>query len=203
MSEENTLRTLRTFTVKTEEETVNRFKTLKEQLGIATDSQMLTELLDRLEQPQKVNDRTKALQQQLEEASRKYDGEHAINEQLNTKIADLQHQLEEANGTANHNAEEANRQQLEMQQQIDSLTLKENQAVISFTPDNLKVLDLVCARESSRRQQSWSRSHVINYFINARFVRGLLNGDLQSVSDSELRRLGISLKNPGKEDFEL
>ena len=203
MSNDNPLKPLKSITIKTEEDSVNRFNNLREAVGISTSGQFFTELLDRYEQPQRIGDRTRELEEQLQQLQTKYDGEKAINEQLDSQLAALRHQNEELQGTANSNAEEANRLQLEHERQLAELAPKENQVLISFTPDNLRVLDLVCPRESKRRGQQWSRSHVINYFINARFVRGLLNGDLQSIPDSELRRMGVSLKNPGKEEFDL
>lgn len=203
MSNESPLKALKTFSIKTEEETVARFKQLRESVGIATDGQYLTELLDRYEQPQRVADRTKELEVHISSLEAALDEVKLERDTQRQRIAELEKSLAEAQSQANDNAQQADRLQLEHEKQLQELQLGEHQAVVSFTPDNLRVLDLVCARESKRRGQQWSRSHVINYFINARFVRGLLNGDLQSIPDSELRRLGVSLKSPGKEDFDL
>lgn len=200
---DTTLKPLKTFSLKCEEETVDRFKHLKEELGFATDGQLMTALVDRFEQPQKVVDRTKELEAERDSLKAALEEVKLDRDALVRTNEELQQQLDAADARANSNAEAANQKQLEYEKQLADLQPKDNQAVISFTPDNLRVLDIVCARESKRRNQQWSRSHVINYFINARFVRGLLNGDLESVSDSELRKAGISLKRPGKEDFEL
>lgn len=200
---DTTLKPLKTFSLKCEEETVDRFKHLKEELGFATDGQLMTALVDRFEQPQKVVDRTKELEAERDSLKAALEEVKFDRDALLRTNEELRQQLDAADARANSNAEAANQKQLEYEQQLADLQPKDNQAVISFTPDNLRVLDIVCARESKRRNQQWSRSHVINYFINARFVRGLLNGDLESVSDSELRKAGISLKRPGKEDFEL
>lgn len=200
---DTTLKPLKTFSLKCEEETVDRFKHLKEELGFATDGQLMTALVDRFEQPQKVVDRTKELEAERDSLKAALEEVKLDRDALVRTNEELRQQLDAADARANSNAEAANQKQLEYEKQLADLQPKDNQAVISFTPDNLRVLDIVCARESKRRNQQWSRSHVINYFINARFVRGLLNGDLESVSDSELRKAGISLKRPGKEDFEL
>lgn len=200
---DTTLKPLKTFSLKCEEETVDRFKHLKEELGFATDGQLMTALVDRFEQPQKVVDRTKELEAERDSLKAALEEVKLDRDALVRTNEELRQQLDAADAQANSNAEAANQKQLEYEQQLADLQPKDNQAVISFTPDNLRVLDIVCARESKRRNQQWSRSHVVNYFINARFVRGLLNGDLESVSDSELRKAGISLKRPGKEDFEL
>lgn len=200
---DTTLKPLKTFSLKCEEETVDRFKHLKEELGFATDGQLMTALVDRFEQPQKVVDRTKELEAERDSLKAALEEVKLDRDALVRTNEELLQQLDAADARANSNAEAANQKQLEYEKQLADLQPKDNQAVISFTPDNLRVLDIVCARESKRRNQQWSRSHVINYFINARFVRGLLNGDFESVSDSELRKAGISLKRPGKEDFEL
>jgi hypothetical protein len=77
--------------------------------------------------------------------------------------------------------------------------LKEGEIRVFILPDNLKALDFVCARESRRRRQNWSRSHVINHFIYNRFILGNCNGDLQSISDSDCRKMGISMKSRNSE----
>lgn len=200
---DTTLKPLKTFSLKCEEETVDRFKHLKEELGFATDGQLMTALVDRFEQPQKVADRSRELEAERDSLKAALDEVKLDRDALVRTNEELRQQLDAADARANSNAEAANLKQLEYEKQLADLQPKDNQAVISFTLDNLRVLDIVCARESKRRGQQWSRSHVVNYFINARFVRGLLNGDLESVSDSELRKAGISLKRPGKEDFEL
>lgn len=203
MSEENLIKPLKSFTVKTEEEVVNRFKNLKDQLGITTDGQMLSTLIDRFEQPQRVNDRTRELTEKMDNYQRLLTESNQECDRQKEQIAALEHQLAEANGTANANAEAAAAQQLAFQKQLDELKPGENQRVVSFTPDNLKVLEYVAARESKRRRQEWSISHIINFFIYARFIKGMLNGDLGSVSDSELKNIGINLKIKAKEAVEI
>ncbi|MBQ9473283.1 MAG: hypothetical protein IJU81_02595 [Bacteroidales bacterium] len=187
---------LKTFSVKTEQDTIDRFHSLKEQSGVSTDSQFLEAVLDRFEQPQRLQDRTDQLQQRIDELTQLLDAQQQTGRQL-------QAQLDEAQRQAATDADAATLLRQQSEQRIAQLTPADNQALITFSPDNLRVLDLVCTRESQRRHQQWSRSHVINYFINARFVRGLLNGDLQSVPDADLWRLGINVGGKGKEDFEL
>lgn len=203
MENEGNIKKLASLTIKTEQEEVDRFARLKEELGIMTSGQLLTELLDRVMQPQRINDRTKELTEKADNLQQLLtEAESTKNTQLK-RIADLEQQLAEAQATANHNAEAANATQLEMQQRIDGLTLKDNQRVVSFTNDNLQVLEYVAARESKRRKQEWSISHIINFFIYARFIKGMLNGDLGSVSDSELKKIGINLKIKAKEAVEI
>lgn len=196
MEEENTLKPLKKFTVNTEEDTIARFKNLKEMSGISTDGQFFGALVDRYEQPQRVADRTRELQQKLDAAN-------ATIAQKDSELADLRQQLATAQGDANKNAERANQLQLENEQRVAELTPGENQRVVSFTPDNIRVLEYVAARESRRRGQPWSISHVVNFFVYARFIKGMLNGDLGSVSDAELRKLGVNLKTKAKEAVEI
>lgn len=196
MEEENTLKPLKKFTVNTEEDTIARFKNLKEMSGISTDGQFFGALVDRYEQPQRVADRTRELQQKLDAAN-------ATIVQKDSELADLRQQLATAQGDANKNAERANQLQMESEQRVAELTPGENQRVVSFTPDNIRVLEYVAARESRRRGQPWSISHVVNFFVYARFIKGMLNGDLGSVSDAELRKLGVNLKTKAKEAVEI
>ena len=217
MSDEKVVKTLKSLTIKTEDETIERFNVLKEELGVATSGQMLTEMLDRMEQPQRIADHSKELQaeidrqrQQAAEWQNKYDAEHAINEglqaeneKLHGKVDELTGQVEEERARANQNAVSADAHELELQQHIDDLTLKAGQQVVTFTEDNLKVIQYVAARESKRRRQPWSISHVINWIVYARFIKGMLNADLEAVSDGELRRMGVNLKTKAKEAVEV
>lgn len=215
---------LKTLSMKTEAETIDRFNQLREQAGLHTANQMLVELLDRYEEPIRVNADIKELRKEMNlmqseldahklkvaDLTRELDAEKqekerqiAENQDKERQIDALQQQLSEAQAQANQNAEAATATQLEMQQRIDNLTPQENQRVVSFTADNLKVLEYVAARESKRRNQAWSISHIINFFVYARFVKGMLNGDLGSVSDSELRKMGVSLKTKAKGAVEI
>lgn len=210
MDEKTNIKTLSTLSIKTEPETVDRFNRLKEELNIMTSGQLLTEMLDRIEQPQRIADRTKelenqitVLQQQLADSEKRSTDAASVNDQLESKIEGLQRQLEETTSKANHNAEVAEAQQMAFNKQLEDIKPKENQRVVTFTPDNLKVIELVAARESKRRKQAWSISHVINFFIFARFVKGMLNGDMEAVGDSELRKIGVSLKTKAREAVEI
>lgn len=54
---------------------------------------------------------------------------------------------------------------------------------ITIDPLNLKLLQYVADREGKRRNQDWTISDVINFFVHCRFEKGNLNGDLKSVPD--------------------
>lgn len=143
-----------------------------------------------------------------------------------SKIAALQQELEEtkaqlsaAQNTANANAEAANQQQLayearlnDLQQQSDAKNLKEGQHIIDFRPGYYQVVQRVAELEGPRRNQRWTAADVINFFIYSRFVKGSLNGDLKSLSDSEVRKieqqLGMSFalkkgSSPEKKEVDL
>lgn len=176
-------------------ETLDIYNKIKIQLDAVTDAEAFTQILSRFYQPLKVDAenvaKIKDLEQQLSAAT-------AEREQL-------RQQLEESDARANHNAEEANRQQLEHESAMEALraeseakNLKETQRVVDFVPDCLKAVEIVAARESKRRNQQWTVSHVINFFIHSRFINGDLNGDLKALSDDECRKNGIALKQPSK-----
>lgn len=165
------------------------------------EGQVFEELVERYSRPIRTNEENAAKVEQLT----------AEAETLKARIAELEEQLASAEATANSNAETANAQQLEYEQRIQAMTdeaaskaLKETERVVSFIPDCLKAVEAVAARESKRRGQPWTVSHVINFFIDSRFIKGNLNGDLSALSDSECKKLGIALNlKPSKINVDL
>ena len=166
------------------------------------------ELVNRYSHPLKVGEEKAA---EAERLTARVAELEAVLAERETLMNDLQSKLEEAERTVNSNAEGANAQQLEyesrigeMEAALKSKELKDGQRVVSFVPDCLKAVEAVAARESQRRGQRWTVSHVINFFIHSRFINGTLNGDLAALSDGECRRLGISLdKKPSKMEVDL
>lgn len=184
-------------TIKVEPADLEIFNQVKqamtEQQGAVTDTAVFSEIVNRYNTPFKTNSENAEKVQHLT----------ATVEEQNRRIEELEQQLAEARNNANSNAEAANQQQLEYESRIHAMEeeraagqLKETQRVVSFLPDCLKAVEAVAVRESKRRGQDWSVSHVINFFIHSRFIKGQLNGDLKSLSDSECKQLGISLGKP-------
>lgn len=138
---------------------------------------------------------------------------------LQQELDDTKAKLEEAQKTANANAEAANQQQLDyesklsdLQQQSDAKNLKEGQHIIDFRPGYYEVVERVAELEGPRRNQQWTAADVINFFIYSRFVKGTLNGNLRALSDSEVRKmeqqLGVSFdvrkaNKPEKKEVDL
>lgn len=176
-------------------ELFNRVKeTLRDNFGRnVSDTEVFSEVMNRYFIPQKQNHESAQMIQERD-----------------ATIADLQKQLsakcqelEEARADANTNAENANNQQLDyenrlkqLQQDVDSKTLKEGEHVITFRPGYFEVLQRVAELEGKRRNQPWTPADVIGFFTYSRFVLGNLNGDLNALPDSECRKieqqLGIS-----------
>lgn len=174
-----------------EAEYVDKFNRLKEQCGYTSDARFLQDMLDRFENPQRVEDRTRQLEDELQaKVDRIAQLEKELDEAKATVVT-LEHDSAEARTAA---AAELQAAKNEMEQYRADNELKEGEIRVFILPDNLKALDFVCARESRRRRQNWSRSHVINHFIYNRFILGNCNGDLQSISDTDCRKMGISLK---------
>jgi len=138
---------------------------------------------------------------------------------LQQELDDTKAKLEDAQKTANANAEAANQQQLayearlsDLQQQSDAKNLKEGQHIIDFRPGYYEVVERVAELEGPRRNQQWTAADVINFFIYSRFVKGTLNGNLRALSDSEVRKmeqqLGVSFdvrkaNKPEKKEVDL
>lgn len=192
-------------TIKVEPEDLKIFDDIKdamtEQQGAVTDTAVFSEIINRYNTP---------LRTDKENAETVKVLQGTVNEQ-NNRIAELEQQLAESQQNANNNAETANLQQMEYEQRIQNLEaeraagqLKETQRVVDFLPDCLKAVEAVASRESHRRNQTWTVSHVINFFIHSRFIRGQLNGDLKSLSDAECKKLGIATGKAQKmEDAEI
>lgn len=191
------MRALAQFSVRCEKEAVDGFNDIHDRLGFSTKGETFGEVIERFRLPQVVADRTKELEQQLNDANAEVERLRGLVGTLDSEAVDLRRRVDEATARDNDNSRQYERNCQDMQQQIDSLQQELEQArsashlpdgsvVIAFTAENLAVLDHVCNRESRRRNATWSRSHVINHFINSRFVKGELNGDLRSVSDSDI-----------------
>lgn len=179
-----------------EAEYVDKFNHLKEQCGYTSDARFLQDMLDRFENPQRVEDRTRQLEEELQaKVDRIAQLEKELDEAKATVVT-LEHDNAEARTAA---AAELQAAKNEMEQYRADNELKEGEIRVFILPDNLKALDFVCARESRRRRQNWSRSHVINHFIYNRFILGNCNGDLLSISDTDCRKMGISMKTRNSE----
>lgn len=179
-----------------EAEYVDKFNRLKEQCGYTSDARFLQDMLDRFENPQRVEDRTRQLEDELQA---KVDRIAQLEKELDeAKAAILQMEADTRTANEQHTAalDEARRNFDTYRADND---LKEGEIRVFILPDNLKALDFVCARESRRRRQNWSRSHVINHFIYNRFILGNCNGDLLSISDTDCRKMGISMKTRNSE----
>ena len=166
----------------------NRVKeTLEESFGRKVpDTEVFAEVMNRYYLPQKQN---QAASQQIQERD-------TLIADLRQQLAEAQRQLEQARTDANTNAENANSQQLDyenrlqqLQQDVDSKTLKEGEHVIAFRPGYFEVLQRVAELEGKRRNQPWTPADVIGFFTYSRFILGNLNGDLNALPDSECRKI--------------
>lgn len=171
------------------------YKKIKDELALPTDAQVFAQLIQTFYDPVKVKDETAELRNRLAELTDKNTALLAEKALLEEGKSELERQLKESEAQRNENAEAASRLQLEHEAEMENMKLKENQHVLSILPDNWTALEMVAARDTKRREKPWSVSHVVNYFVHFRFIKGSLNGDLKSLSDSELKAAGIE---PGK-----
>ena len=202
---ENKIRALAQLTVRCEEADRIRFDEFHDALGFATKGETISAIFDRFELPQKVEDRTGELQNEIDNLRRIVAELEKNTADLKTENDNLRQDLDIANSVINDANNKYSTENTTLQSTITRLEhelnearkaahLPDDSAVIAFTPENLAVLDYVCNRESKRRNAPWSRSHVINHFINSRFIKGELNGDLRSVSDSDIEKIRKALK---------
>lgn len=181
-------------TIRCESEHLELFAKVKasmqETFPVVNDTMVFGEVMERYFMPIKQNGEAENLRQELEAA--------------HGEVERLKAELEAAHAAANQNAEAANQQQLAHEQQLaemnatlEAKNLKEGEHVVKFRPGYYEVLERVAEIEGKRRNQPWTADDVICFFVFARFVKGQLNGNLQSLPDSECRKieqqLGISL----------
>lgn len=180
------------FSVRARQEDVDNFKEIQHALGDPTAAEVFSNIVTRYNMPLRTNEENARRVQQLEEENTNLRQQV---EERDTTIESLRQRLADAEARANDNAQAADQQQLAYEQQLQDLALKDNQRVVAFLPDCLKAVEAVAVRESQRRGQEWTVSHVINFFIHSRFIKGQLNGDLKSLSDAECKKLGIAVNN--------
>lgn len=181
------------FSIRARQEDVNNFREIQHSLGDPTAAEVFSNVVTRYNMPLRTNEENARRVQHLEEENATLQKQV---EERDTTIESLRQGLADAEARANDNAQAADQQQLAYEKQLRDLALKDNQRIVAFLPDCLKAVEAVAERESRRRNQEWSVSHVINFFIHSRFIKGQLNGDLKSLSDSECKQLGISLGKP-------
>ncbi len=188
---------MKTFSIKIEKENEIRFNKIHEALDNNVKGQTFATLLDRFEKPLQVADRTKALEEEL--AAARAEAER-LQEQCRALMGERD-DLQQLCESTRQELASAHNEQLQTAEALQterparaSEQRKENEVRLVILPDNLKALDYVAARESKRRNQMWSRSHVVNHFIFSRFVKGELNGDLNSIPDSDVRKMGIATR---------
>ena len=115
------------------------------------------------------------------------------------KIQELQQELDNEKQKSISN--KAEKERAEHALTILQGTLQGNKIVatgvtaLQLDPINIKILEYVAEREGKRRDQEWSTSDVVNYFIHSRFEKGALNGDLHSVPDSIIAEMRKELEN--------
>jgi hypothetical protein len=72
--------------------------------------------------------------------------------------------------------------------------LQPNEMIVALDPLNKLVVEYVAQTEGKRRGQDWQPEDVINYFIYSRFVKGELNGNLDSVPDNVILKFKKELQ---------
>lgn len=178
------------FSIRARQEDVDNFREIQHSLGDPTAAEVFSNVVTRYNMPLRTNEENARRVQHLEEENATLQKQV---EERDTTIESLRQRLADAEARANDNAQAADQQQLAYEKQLRDLALKDNQRVVAFLPDCLKAVEAVAERESQRRNQEWSVSHVINFFIHSRFIKGQLNGDLKSLSDAECKKLGIAV----------
>jgi len=163
-----------------------------EELGARDAEEFFQTILDQQYHPVKINEENVKKVQALQKIVT--DSETAT-EIYNKKLSDME---------AKHNAEkeslqsENDRLKTEISELINRHKLPEYSKVITFEPLNYLCLQYVVNKFTNQRkckQEEWTPEMVINYFIVERLIKGTINGDIDSVPDSEIRKCKKQLEN--------
>ena len=158
----------------------------------ATVNQMMETLIERYYSPIKANDQS----EKITELEKKLLEKKNLNNLSNENAKELEFQLNQTKEELEISISECEklvkeRDELEQKYINESVKaeLPENGHVVVFDPINWEIVKFVAEREANKRKQPWTVDDVINYFIHFRFEKGTLNGDLNSVSDSEIKKI--------------
>ncbi|MDL2262503.1 hypothetical protein LJC11_03255 [Bacteroidales bacterium OttesenSCG-928-I21] len=76
----------------------------------------------------------------------------------------------------------------------DTVNLPEDSYVLKIDKLNYRALQYVAEREGKRRKQNWTIDDILNYIIDARLIRGLLNAAIDSVPDIYVKKMIQEIK---------
>jgi chromosome segregation ATPase len=166
------------YSAKITQENRDRLERIKEEMNLPTMNELFDNLIDRFYSPIKVNRENaqliEALKKQLEEST----------ETLHARNGEIQEL------TAWINTCESELEQLKSRKENTLLDLLPPGAtVLRLEPITIKILEYVAEIEGRRRKQEWHPEHVIDYFVHSRFIKGELNGNLNSVPDSAVAKI--------------
>lgn len=193
MSEEK-IKTMKPMGIKLYETEISRFKQLKDESDANTDRDFLISLMDIYENPIKIKDNTSLLEKQIAELEQSKSEKIKLSETKIEELIEKLHETEIELAKAQDENDHLKTSNLYLEKIANSNNDKPS---IEIEPLNLLILKHVAERESKNRKQEWTIDDVINYFVHFRFEKGSLNGDLKSVSDSDILKLKEKLK---KED---
>lgn len=182
MSKEAENEKLVTLGIKVNQATKERFDELKTDGAFDTNGQFIECLLERFANPLKVNKDNEVRIKDLEREAGEKD------KMINDCKVDID-TLAEENSKLKALLEKSERDlTVALEESGKKIQLAAGQHIISIEPLNWKLLKFVAERESKKRNQEWTIDDVINYFVHFRFEKGSLNGDLDSVPDSVVKR---------------
>lgn len=158
---------------------------IKSELGAATWNEVFTNILQRFYDPIKINSKNNEELKNLQAVN------SDLKEQLRVKIDYVKNLKSDLDDMCNRFSQ----QSAELDNLKNSKHINDNQMLLDIDKVNQLVLKEVAKREGERRNQNWTPSDVVNYFIESRFVNGDLNGNLKSLPDSVIEKLRKECEN--------
>lgn len=151
------------------------------ELGSPTWNETFTNLVERFYDPIKKNEEVSNRADKLATDNKELQEQYKTLLQKNNDLqSDLDSMVERYSKLSIEYEDYKNREQEK---------LSGDAVILHIDKINQRVLKEVAKRESITRKQSWSIDDIVNYFIDARFVRGMLNGGLSSLPDSLVKEI--------------
>lgn len=117
------------------------------------------------------------------------------------RIAELETELEATKESYDRIKKDFNNLTAGCHNEIETLTDRiaeletHSSGAVAIDPINMSILYYIAEREGKKRNQEWTTSDVVNFFIYHRFEKGTLNGGFDSVPDRIISKLRKELEN--------
>jgi len=177
---------MKTLSIKLSDEIFDEFEKIysENEEKLRTKSLFLEELLNRFYEPVKNNKKTV---EELESTKEKLQEAESKLKEYEGKLQKVESNLQ----TESEKIKSLNVVNVELEKSLLTISELENRLKNSIELDDftLAVLNFIADRETKKYKREIKSEHVVKFFVENRFVKGSLNGGLNSISDSEVAKI--------------